>query len=243
MVFSPDTLKGVLDSQLTGGPAQACHYSTIISPPPVMGNLGGGLGTAFGYGVTVALSVMIEESEIPGRQFATTPFIMYGTSVKMPFGVVYDDLTLTFIATNNMVERLFFDEWQRCISDPTNNYFNYYDDYVTDINIIKTKPEGDSLLGIPTYLVTIEEAYPIAIQKQELSYAAENYMKLSVTFAYRRWRNIWDKTVGGGLANVSSGAGSFNPFSGTGPGSPVDNFGGLQDMFGLNRTVQNVPES
>lgn len=197
MTFKPDILKSALSNSLAGGPAKACHFTTLIQPPPIM--------TAFAYPATVALSTLTEEAQLPGRQFATTPFIMYGTTSKMPYGVIYDDLTLTFICTNNMLERTFFDTWQRLISDPTNNFFNYYDEYVTDIQIIKLRPDGTDL-GAPTYITTIEEAYPVTIETQELSWSSENYLQLRVQFAYRRWRNVLDRAT----ASLSSVPGAAN---------------------------------
>lgn len=214
MSFSPDTLKSLLDSPIAGGPAQSCHFATIIQPCRAM--LSSVTGAASGIAAAFALNILNEEASLPGRQFATTDHTMYGTRVKMPYGVVYDDLTLTFICSNNMLERYYFDEWQRCVSDPTNNYFNYYDDYVSDIQIMKLRPDGTSN-GLPTYLMTIEEAYPIAIQTQELSYSSDSYMKLSVQFAYRRWRNVVDRIVGGGLSGVASGG--------------SNSLGGLTDPF------------
>jgi hypothetical protein len=215
-MFSIQTLKSLLDSPIAGGPASAAHYTTLISPPKAMG--------AAGFLATVPLSIITESAQFPGRQFVTTDHTMYGTRVKMPYGVAYDDLTLTFISTNNFLERLFFDEWQRIISDPGNNFFNYYDDYVANIQVIKLRPDYTPL-GTPTYFVTIEEAYPIALQAQELTYESDSYMKLSVTFAYRRWRNLWDLASGGS--------------SGVAGGAP-EGFGGLSDPFGLNRTTQGV---
>lgn len=215
MVFSPDILKSILSSQIAGGPAQACHYATVITPPNAMGGLAA-------IPATLALATLIEQSQLPGRMFTTTDHIMYGTRVKMPYGVAYDDLTLTFIATNNMGERWFFDTWQSIISDPSNNYFNYYDNYVSDIHIVKLRPDGPSPTGIPTYVVSIEEAYPVAVQAQELSYDAESYMKLSVTFAYRRWRNLSDRVLGGGSAPVEGATGDPFGITPTRPTTPTE---------------------
>src|SRR5690348_7915745 len=113
MVFSPDRLSSRLN--VTAGVAKPCHYLVLIAPPVSLGSLG--------FIATEHLSILAEDAEIPGRQFLTSDFIMYGTNVKMPYGVAYDDFNVTFIATGAMIERHFFDAWQTIISDPLNNYF------------------------------------------------------------------------------------------------------------------------
>jgi len=172
------------------------------------------------------LSVLCADAELPGRHINTTAQMIYGVQRKMPYGVLYDDLTLSFICSNWMVERKYFDAWQSFITNPTNNYFNYYDKYKSDILIVHLDDVGTGHYG-----VLVEEAYPLTIQSQPLSYADNNNnLRLTVTFAYRRWRNASDiaqsKFVTNGIPETVRGGNGPGPQLPEAPQNP-ENMGGL----------------
>lgn len=207
------------------GPSDPSRYIFFIAPPKVLqgnvlSNIGGSIiNAAVGQEAPelpqiVALSLQAEAISIPGKQMLTTPFFMYGTEQKLPYGVAYDDFTVRFLCTNSMRERSFFDQWHSGITNPMSNNWNFYDDYVTSLHIIKVPP-GSSISDLDSgditklgmglisgtgvdeafnslnlYYCKIEEAYPVTIQSQELSYETDTgYLTLSVQFAYRRWRS------------------------------------------------------
>lgn len=138
------------------------------------------------------IAFLAEIAELPGRQIATTPQMIYGVQRKMPYGVIYDDLNITFICTNDMLVRSVFDQWHSIITDPTNNYFNYYDTYVGNLEIQKLDEQNNT-----TYTILVEEVYPITITAQELNSNSQNeYLRLNISFAYRRWRTPLDSPNG-----------------------------------------------
>ena len=172
------------------------------------------------------LEIMAENLELPGRQIATTPQIIYGVARKMPYGVVYDELGMTFICPNDMFVRNIFDQWHSIITDPTNNYFNYYDTYTGYITIQKTDEEQNA-----NYTIYVEEAFPITVERQILdANATDQYFRLSVRFAYRRWRTT---------ADVQNTKGAFTP------GDQVFDGGGqLQDPPAFpSRISPTTPDS
>ena len=212
---SPTQIKAALNSY--NGVAQPCHYICTISPPAGMRSrlklieTGAGIANKFlgitdvgslvGNNTLQHISMMAESAEIPGRQFATTPHKIYGNVRQMPYGVLYDNINIDFICTNYMIERSFFDVWHQYIMSPTNQYMEYYNDYVGQIIIQKiandsSTPSIQKIANkISTY--TIEEAYPVSIQPQELSYDSDGYLKLSVEFAYARWTSTLDNLFPG----------------------------------------------
>ena len=223
MVFTPEALKGAFE--VGNGPSDPSKFMIVIPPCAAMGGALGIGGTILGAAGGAYLSIMTDSVNIPGKQITTTPFTMYGTETKMPYGIAYEELNVSFNCTNNMFERRYFDWWSRLISDPTNNYWNYYDDYVTNIKLYKMPPGGgESALGfleaatLSTYVMTIEEAYPVSINSQELSYDAEGVLKLNVTFAYRRYRTAEDIIVGSS-SGLPTDAGQF--VGGTRPTPPA----------------------
>lgn len=140
------------------------------------------------------LAFVCTQAELPGKKIDTSNDQTYGPMRKMAFGAIYDDLTLTFLCTNGMLEREVFDRWMSMIVDPSSNYMTYYDDYKSTINITTLQ---NTKVGQPTYNITVEEAFPISINQQQLSYENVNsVLTLVVTFAYRRWRTTEDVNKG-----------------------------------------------
>lgn len=187
-----------------GGVASPARFQVNVHFPTKLGAI-----SQFGD----ASVLLAEITELPGRQIATTPQIMYGLARKMPYGVVYNDLPITFICTNSMNLRHLFDEWHSLITDPTNNFFNYYNDYVGTIDILKLDEQNNI-----KYRYYLDEVFPITIESQGLDYAAtDQYLKLTVQFAYRRWRTDANLRTGG--------AGAFPSVEGNGI---LENGGTLQ---------------
>ena len=196
----------------SGGPALGCQYVFNIQPPlaftniassiqtglqgDIFGAISGAATDLFKTGLLTSkarqVSILAETISIPGRQLLSTEHRIFGTVRKMPYGVLYEDLTATFICTNSMIERTFFDVWQQLIISPGSQYMEFYENYVGSIVIQKisnnVKPNKNEKLA--TYV--LQEAYPISIQSQELSYGDTEYLKLTVQFAYSRWKSALD---------------------------------------------------
>jgi hypothetical protein len=132
------------------------------------------------------LTALVQGTELPGKAFMTTPRHTYGPPRKMPYLTQYNDINMTFLCTANMEERYFFDSWQNTIANVNSGYFNYYDDYVASIVMLQFSEDG-----IVTYAMRLEEAYPVTIPEQQMSYNEnDSVMTLNVTFAYHKWRNL-----------------------------------------------------
>lgn len=147
------------------------------------------------YFISENLSLLCESAVLPSRSFRTESEFMFGVARKMPLHAVYDDLSLTFICTGNMTERKFFDKWQSYICNPTSNFMHYYDDYKANMSIATFNDTYEN-----TYTIQIEEAYPISVNVQPLSYGdTDSYLKLTVDFAYKKWRNAQEVLEGDAL--------------------------------------------
>jgi hypothetical protein len=162
------------------GPASSALYKVDFMLPRMM-------ETSFEPFKPETLTIMCQSVTLPGRQIATSELPVYGPPVKMPYGLIYQDFTCSFICTNNMAQRQVFEKWQRSIVDPSTNYVNYYDNYIGTVLVSKLDNEG-----YPRYAVTYEECYPIGIIEQELSAGNNEFLRLFVQFAYRRWRTSQD---------------------------------------------------
>lgn len=178
------------------GLARASRYIATFSGPAALLPISNAYASGVQGGNVATLSVMCQSISLPGRAFNTTNHIMYGTTVKLPFGVSYNDLVVTFNCSDNMHERIYFDMWHSWVANNNSNYFHYYDKYVGSVQIDKYDNQ-DNLV----YTLTAEEAYPYVIEEQALAYDNDVPLKLSVHFAYRKW--TLDKNLETGLGAIS----------------------------------------
>jgi len=190
MTFSPNLLKFSMSK--FGEPQRPCHYTCIVTPPLGMlaGGALGGVGAFLSVVGSAQVSLMAHQVTLPASNLTTTPFTMYGITHKMPYGRIYDDISISFICSKSMAERHFFDVWLQFIHNPFNNFMHYYKDYTGTIIV---KPRSD-LSGPPLAEVgnalsgfVLQETYPVSISAQEFAYEnAESYLSLNVIFAYRK---------------------------------------------------------
>lgn len=195
-----NTIKSILN--VSRGPALKSNFIVTVVPP--LSFITSNIVTAFPKAIITGaamknLTLLAQTAELPGRNISTTEHRMYGTVRKMPYGVLYDDISITFICTNIMLERAFFDLWQQYIIAPKSSYLNYYKDYVGTVLIQKVDNAGyeaGSLVGEVISVYTLEDAYPKTIVAQELSASAKNeVLTLTVTFSYARWRSSLDYAI------------------------------------------------
>ena len=129
------------------------------------------------------LHLRCESTELPGRTFATTERKIGSVPIqKYPYQSSYNDITMNFIVSGDMSEKLFFDVWMDVINPTSNFNFAYRSNYITDIAITQYDMRKQV-----TYKTVLMGAYPIAVNQLDLDWTNENYHKLSVMFAYTNW--------------------------------------------------------
>ena len=154
-------------------------------------NLPNGLEKAAGVGME-RLSLRCESGEIPGRTLATVDQKIYGPTEKHPYQTTFNDVTYTFICSDDMREKLIFDMWMNIIN-PNFDYtinntvrskwdFNYRSEYATQIYVNQYSVAGDII-----HKVKLIDAFPIATNQLDLNWNDDSYHKLSVTFAFTSW--------------------------------------------------------
>lgn len=176
MAKSIELLKKEVD--IGWGPTMASQFEVHISLPSQLYASGDE-----GY-TSASVSILCQSVSLPGQQLATTDLSVYGPPIKMPYGLVNQDLVLTFLCTNSMAQRKVFEKWRRIIVDPTTNYVNYYDTFVGEVIVQKLSP-----MGVATYTCLFEEAFPVSILEQELGSGNNDWLRLTVVMSYRRWRS------------------------------------------------------
>jgi hypothetical protein len=133
------------------------------------------------------LILRCDTAQLPSITYATTEQKFGSNPIeKYPYLVAFNDVDLTFIVSDTMKEKMFFDGWMEQVA-PSNNYnFNYKigdnNSYAANITINQY-----NLLNALTYSITLVDAYPITVNQLDLDWSSEGYHKLAVVFAYTYW--------------------------------------------------------
>lgn len=157
---------------------------------------------------TDSITLRCETAQLPGMQFATIdgpPRLGYGPIESTPYGVTFEDLSLTFIVDKNSYVHKFFYDWVNCIVNYNNEgrvtpagnrgpvqgmktyEVGYRADFSTNINITvydgirntQTKEEG------PVLTATAYNAYPKALPSVDLTWQpTDEVVKLTIPFSY-----------------------------------------------------------
>ncbi len=164
--------------------------------------------------LTRYLSLQCESAELPGKTLATSDVKIYGPTFKVPYQTQYSDMTLTFLCTNDFYERKLFDRWIDAIhpSDTNNLRFPKGNTtrYLTNIKVIQY---DDFIKQI--YAVELLDAFPIGVAPQTLNWSEDGFHRLSIQFAFQKYRTIYDGTYDLGAAAASlfgSAASRLLPF-------------------------------
>jgi hypothetical protein len=131
------------------------------------------------------LTYRCEMTQLPGRVFETTEKKIGSAPVeKFPYHTNYQDVTMEFIVSDDMNEKIFFDAWMELINPTSNFNFQYKSNYAVDININQYDLEGNL-----TYAGVLQEAWPCDVNQLDLDWSTDSYHKLAVVFCYRQWSN------------------------------------------------------
>lgn len=172
-----------------GDLAKSSRFLVMVQPPPAV------LKTDNGDSFPIEdLIYLCESAELPGRGFMSSDIRYYGPNFKVPYQSTYEDINLTFLCRDQFIERNFFDNWMSVIN-PVNSYdFAYRNTYLSTIYIwqmsdvdLKSSQSTQSDSGQSRYLFALEKAYPILVNPQPVTWADDNFHRITVTFSYTRW--------------------------------------------------------
>lgn len=137
------------------------------------------------------LNVRCESTELPSRTFATADRKIGSVPIqRVPYQTTYNDLTMTFIVSGDMSEKILFDAWMEIINPVSNYNFTYRRNYCTEIKINQYDLQNNK-----TYEALLVDAYPISVNQLDLDWTSDSYHKLSVVFAYSYWTNVNSQNI------------------------------------------------
>jgi len=204
--MSIDQLKATISKK--GGLSQANRFNVMFTPPQgsllnsdpatLIGGLASGGGLSNIVNDPRDISLLAESVNLPSSQITTLDHIAERQSVKIPYAVIQEEVTMTFLLTNDYYIKNLFDKWGQSIIDLETYRVAYKKDIVTDVVIQQLNKQN-----IPIYGVKLENAFPTTIGGVALSNeTADTPNKLTVTFSYDKY------IVEDGLTSAISGAGA-----------------------------------
>ena len=179
------------------GYAKANRYEVIIGLPSgvTQGSADGAGESAMASKVVSQLhgetarriSFRCDSISIPGRNLRTQGNgNIYGPPHEVVQGQTYGDVESSFYCGSDLAERYFFEEWQKITYNPNTYDINYYKEYVGSIDIYQLNEQDER-----TYGIRPEEAFPKTVAAIAYGHSSNNTInKVSVTFAYRYFRNL-----------------------------------------------------
>ena len=183
------------------------------------------------------VSLLCDSIIMPGHTLGSAS-VKYGTAVatEMVTGHAYEGtIEATFYLDQELDVKSFFDTWQESAVDTETNTVSYYKNkdnkhnYVTSMQIYqlgsksrqKTNINFDVDTGLSfnkkvhseaerVYGINVEEVYPTTIGGIEYAYASAGELaKLTVSFQYRKWKEIIDTELGNTLKRSNFTAASI----------------------------------
>jgi hypothetical protein len=147
------------------------------------------------YNPTISryLALQCESAQLPGKSMATADVdMLYGPTFRIPYRAMYDEnISLTWICTNEFYERKLFDKWLEAMTpnDTHNARFSQGEKtrFTTNIKIVQY---DDFIKQI--YAVELIDAFPVIIAPQPLNWSDDGFHRLSVQFAYTSYKTIYE---------------------------------------------------
>ena len=148
-----------------------------------------------------SMMMFCEQTSLPGLSLASDDGVRrYGTgpTEKMPYGAIFTDLSLGFLADGQGEILKMFHNWMKYIVNYDSRYngvtglnfaepyeVGYKDEYAATIEITVFNEASDKII---TY--TLNEAFPLFLGEIGMSWADnDSIMKIPVTFSYRDWQS------------------------------------------------------
>ena len=199
---SIDTLKSTINRR--GGVARGNRFGVYIShpskgmnsllnfnPATLLSNLISGQGVNIGDFIQDPrdMFLLCQNCAIPGKRISTTEAGHNHHLSKKPYSAITDEVTMTFLLTNDYYIRKYFDMWQEMIIDTSHEHYKafYKRDYCSDVTIQQLSTSNDI---VPGYTIKLENAYPIQLGQVELSSGNEGLIEVSVTWEYDNFRSV-----------------------------------------------------
>ena len=131
-----------------------------------------------------SLNLMVQDVTFPGQNMRTaTDDLRQGPTREIAQAVTYGSVNMTFICTPGMVEKLFFEAWQKLMFNHITWQAKFYKNYIGQIKL-----RALDRTTVVRYGIILHEAYPKIINAQGYSNTNQDaYQTLDVEFNFHHW--------------------------------------------------------
>ena len=128
------------------------------------------------------VSFRVEAFTMPGKNIRTvTNETVYGPTYEMAQGLTYaEDISMTFFLSAEHFERKYFLRWQDLVVKPNNYNLEYYNQYVTPIEVFQLGKNGLPLAGL-----RLNECFPKTVGAIEFSAQNMDIARQEVSFVFK----------------------------------------------------------
>ena len=132
------------------------------------------------------LSIMCDQVSLAGRDVQAVLDLQYGIRRQVVYNApAYTPLSLSFLCTDKMKEKIILDAWNdKCVS--ITNGFNvaYYNDYIGEMDVYVLDRSGKKR----TYHMHYHEVYPKTVTAVELNHGTTNAtLRVTAEIQYAFW--------------------------------------------------------
>ena len=198
----------------------------FASPPMISNQVNGNLYNSENGDLNLALDYYAKTVNLPSKQITTGQIADVGSAMKYVTGTAFSQVSMTFTMPRSQLTRNYFETWTRLMANDSNQYTDFYKNYVSPrVMIYKfERGGGDEAFKDPKALRALRDAgdnfllskknkltaawelrnvYPYNIGSIQLDNNQAKAMDLNVQFYYERYR-FW--TEAQFSANGKSGA-------------------------------------
>ena len=133
------------------------------------------------------ISLMCESVSIAGRNVQSVLDITYGYRREVPYNApTYNPITLSFLCSEGLKEKVFFDKWNDKIISQKGGFDNEYYDNIIGTMEVKTLNRTNT--DTDNYIITYNEVYPKTVSSVEFNHSTQNAtLRVNVEMAYSYW--------------------------------------------------------
>ena len=128
--------------------------------------------------------ILCQATNLPGRQITTTERRIGMVTQKMPYGFVFDDVSLSFLLDNEYSVKNYFEDWHEKIIGFDTYELSYKNEYTEDVQIEQLDKKEESVI----YGVKLKGAFPVTVNPIELGDGLQNQItQVNVQLAFTDW--------------------------------------------------------
>ena len=159
-----------------------------------------------------SLTFRCDNTQLPSRTFSTAEQKFGSNPIqKFPYQSSYNDITMTFLVSDDMSEKIFFDAWMEYINPSLSFDFNFKADYTSTLTVNQY-----DVTNKLSYSINLIDAFPVSVNQLDLDWSNDDVHKLSVDFAYTYWQSNSIQDLGSSLlqydiSSVARNVGGLSP--------------------------------